>query len=300
MDEPETCNLHPETFGEHRGNGKVARLPKPIRDQINHWLLTGLSYPEIIERLGEQGQDLNPGHLCEWKKRGYQDWLLQQNWLAETRARQEPAADLSTDFDATQLNHAALQLATLHIFEALRDLVPSRPAEATEPGTEPSPRPSDDSGGSGEGSSASPSALVPAPHASSVLRSSAAAEEERITHHDSPNSALRSRHSALDLRLGGDSAAFVRLINALARASRETMLVQKYREACAKARAALTELKDPHRKLTESETRAIVLQVDKILGLRSEDNAAPKAPTPSLWPPQQSRGPSALSANQTP
>jgi len=72
--------------------------------------------------------------------------------------------------------------------------------------------------------------------------------------------------SALDLRLGGDSAAFVRLINALVRASRETMLVQKYRDACARARDTLREL-DPKRKLDESETRAIVRKVDEILGL---------------------------------
>ena len=57
-------------------------------------------------------------------------------------------------------------------------------------------------------------------------------------------------------------AAFVRLINALARPSRETMLVQKYRDACARARAALQNLKDPKRKLTESERRAILLHVD--------------------------------------
>jgi hypothetical protein len=71
----------------------------------------------------------------------------------------------------------------------------------------------------------------------------------------------------LDLRLGGDSTAFVRLINALARASRETMLVQKYRDACARARAVLRELKDPKRKLTEDERHHLILQVDEILGL---------------------------------
>jgi hypothetical protein len=46
------------------------------------------------------------------------------------------------------------------------------------------------------------------------------------------------------------------------------MLVQKYRDTCARARAALREL-DPKRKLDESETRAIVRKVDEILGLAS-------------------------------
>ena len=59
----------------------------------------------------------------------------------------------------------------------------------------------------------------------------------------------------------------------IATASRETLQLQKYRDACAHLRAALHELKDPKRKLNESETRAIVLKVDDILGLRSQPPA---------------------------
>ena len=101
------------------------------------------------------------------------------------------------DFDATEVNHAALQLGTLHIFDALREL----------------------------------------------------------------------ELGSLNKKLGGDCMAFARLINALARASRETMQLQKYREACAEARAKVRELKDPKRKLTEDERRSLILQVDEILGI---------------------------------
>jgi hypothetical protein len=191
----------PPTASAYRGNGTVARLPKPVRDQINNWMLDGVSYPDIIGRLGEQGKHLKPDHLYQWKKRGHKDWLVQQDWLAERRARQESAADLIQDCDATQVNQGALHLGTLYIFDALRDL----------------------------------------------------------------------RAGSLDDKLGGDCAAFARLLNALSRASRETLQLQKYRDACSRARAALLELKDPKRKLNESETRAIVLKVDDILGLRSDD-----------------------------
>ena len=186
----------------YRGNGNVARLPKPLRDQINHWLLDGVSYPDIIRRLGDQGKHLKPDHLYQWKKRGHKDWLLHQQWLAERRARQESAADLIHDSDVTEVNQGALHLGTLYIYDALRDL----------------------------------------------------------------------RSGSLDDKLGGDSAAFARLLNALSRASRETLQLQKYRDACARARAALNELKDPKRKLNESETRAIVLKVDDILGLHNPEN----------------------------
>src|SRR5207245_100907 len=136
------------------------------------------------------------------KKRGHQDWLVQQDWLAERRARRESAADLIEDCDATPVNQSALHLGTLYIFDALRDL----------------------------------------------------------------------RAGSLDNKLGGDSAAFARLLNALSRASRETLQLQKYREACAKARVALQPLRDPTRKLTENENRSLALMVDNILGLPSQDD----------------------------
>jgi hypothetical protein len=194
----------------YRGNGTVARLPKSIRDKINNWLLDGVSYPDIIGRLGDQGNHLKPDHIYQWKKRGHKDWLIHQDWLAERRARQESAADLIHDSDVTEVNQGALQLGTLYIYDALRDL----------------------------------------------------------------------RSGSLDDKLGGDSAAFARLLNALSRASRETLQLQKYRDACARARAALHELKDPKRKLSESETRAIVLKVDDILGLRRPDDLSDLALAP--------------------
>jgi hypothetical protein len=199
--EEQAAATQPCTPSGYRGNGKIARLPKSIRDQVNAWLLDGLAYPEIIDRLGEHGKDLKPDHFSEWKKRGYPDWLLQQDWLAQRRARQESAADLLHDCDPTQVNQGALQLGTLYIFDALRDL----------------------------------------------------------------------RAGSLDGQLGGDSAAFARLLNALSRASRETLQLQKYRDTCTRARAALQELKNPKRKLNQDETRAIVLKVDEILGLRDPD-----------------------------
>jgi hypothetical protein len=88
--------------------------------------------------------------------------------------------------------------------------------------------------------------------------------------------------------LGGDSSAFVDLIHALARASRETLLVQKYRDACAQARLTLQELKDLNRALNESETRAIVRKVDQLLGHGSINcdsmSPEPMSPHPAFFP----------------
>lgn len=187
----------PSDDRDWRRNGNVARLPKQLRDRINSMILDGVPYPTIIQSLGDSGKHLNCMNLTRWRKGGYKDWLAEQAFIERTRARQETPGELVRDFDATEVNHAALQLGTLHIFEALRDLGPG----------------------------------------------------------------------SLNQKLGGDCAAFARLINALARASRETMQLQRYRDACARARRVLDQLKDPKRKLTDDERRSLVLLVDDILGM---------------------------------
>jgi hypothetical protein len=192
-----------------QGGGKIARLPKDLRDNVNQWLLDGIAYAEIINRLGAAAAGIKPDNVGEWKKFGYKKWLLEKTFFDLVRERQQTPANLARDFDATEVNQGALQLATLHIFEALRDLNPG----------------------------------------------------------------------SLDEKLGGDCASFARLIHALARVSRETKELQKYREACAKARDLLLELKDPNRKLTEQETRAIVSHTCDILGVSS----ASKTPAHGIY-----------------
>src|SRR2546421_10696571 len=81
---PERASASPPCLAS-RGNGFVARLPRIIRDQLNQMMLDAVPYAVIIERLGEPARHLKPNHLTEWKKRGHQDWLLHQDWLAERR-----------------------------------------------------------------------------------------------------------------------------------------------------------------------------------------------------------------------
>src|SRR5438874_818178 len=64
--------------------------------------------------------------------------------------------------------------------------------------------------------------------------------------------------------LGGDIHNFARLVHALARASRETINLQKHREAGAKA--AATDLKnlDPNRDLSDTEYALLVNKMDQV------------------------------------
>jgi hypothetical protein len=67
---PPIPNLNHQT---RRRNGKIAHLPKTVRDQLNTMLADGLTYPEIIQALGDQAADLNKDNLSNWHAGGYKD-----------------------------------------------------------------------------------------------------------------------------------------------------------------------------------------------------------------------------------
>ena len=66
--------------------GKIARLPKDIRDVVNKRLLDGHPAPDIISWLNEQpavktvlekdfeGEAISQNNVSTWKKGGYHDW----------------------------------------------------------------------------------------------------------------------------------------------------------------------------------------------------------------------------------
>lgn len=75
--------------------GKIARLPEPIREQLNHRLLNGAlgkdtvpwlnAIPEVNAVLAQyfHGRPISEHNISEWRHGGYQDWLHD----LETRAR---------------------------------------------------------------------------------------------------------------------------------------------------------------------------------------------------------------------
>jgi len=73
--------------------GKIARLPKEIREQLNQQLDDGKqgkdlvswlnSIPEVQSVIGRlfRGKAINKHNLSQWRKGGYREWQAKQEWL---------------------------------------------------------------------------------------------------------------------------------------------------------------------------------------------------------------------------
>jgi hypothetical protein len=136
--EPATCNLQPATEGPspriqvpdnppiqcepRRGRGKIARLPKAARDQLNQMILDGVPYAEIPGRLGDIAKDINEDNLSSWKTGGHQEWLKEQQRVEDCRISQELTLDLAMERQGIESFQAPNKIAAALICEALADL----------------------------------------------------------------------------------------------------------------------------------------------------------------------------------
>ena len=88
-------------------NGKIARLSRNLREELNRRLRDGQqgkrlvkwlnSLPEVQEVLAEEfgGRPISEQNLSEWKQGGFEDWLRHQ----ETREWVQKLADESADLE---------------------------------------------------------------------------------------------------------------------------------------------------------------------------------------------------------
>ena len=82
---------------QKRRTSKIARLPKLVRDKLNHLLEDCLSYRAIIKELGPSAKGLIERNISSWHHGGYKDWLIEQQWREDTRLRHEAAAAGGTE-----------------------------------------------------------------------------------------------------------------------------------------------------------------------------------------------------------
>jgi hypothetical protein len=87
--------------------GKIARLPRTLREQLNRRLSDGEpgirlvewlnSMPEVQALLRREfaGRAITEQNLSEWKQGGYADWLARQETLERVRELADDAAELT-------------------------------------------------------------------------------------------------------------------------------------------------------------------------------------------------------------
>jgi len=98
-------------------NGKIARLPKAIREQLNKNLEDGMpgvrvvdwlnTLPEVQTVLTEQfdGRAINEVNLSDWKAGGYLDWQARREMLADAQELSEEAQDLKAGTSGPLAEH---------------------------------------------------------------------------------------------------------------------------------------------------------------------------------------------------
>jgi hypothetical protein len=106
------------------GNGKVARLPRKIRDQLSRMILDGITYKKIIENLGEDAKDLKENCISEWQKFGYQKWLIEYKRSEDIAATRDAAIDLIEKKAGATVQDASRTIASAQLYELLLSFDP--------------------------------------------------------------------------------------------------------------------------------------------------------------------------------
>jgi hypothetical protein len=114
--------------------GKIARLPRLIREQLNQRLENGEpgaalvqwlnQLPEVEKIIIEQfaGQPIRPQNLSDWKKGGYADWLRHQQLRQFVRWNSERADDLNTEEGDIDISDSLGSFIAAQLLIHVRDL----------------------------------------------------------------------------------------------------------------------------------------------------------------------------------
>jgi hypothetical protein len=104
-------------------NGKIARLPRPIRDELNRRFQDGKPGVQLVEWLNDLPEvrrilaegfgalPISEQNLSEWKAGGYRDWLARQETLSQARELAADAKELAQVTDGRLTDHLATVLA---------------------------------------------------------------------------------------------------------------------------------------------------------------------------------------------
>ena len=103
-------------------NGKIARLPRDVREQLNRRLANGESGVRLVEWLNSlpdsqrvlatdfSGREISEQNLSEWKQGGYRDWEARQETIWQARELAFDAIEISEAAEGSLADHLAMTL----------------------------------------------------------------------------------------------------------------------------------------------------------------------------------------------
>lgn len=101
-------------------NGKIARLPKKLRDVVNGQIRDGWTAAKIIAVLEEhEVTGVTEQNITNWRQGGYQDWLENEQRIADMQRNQEFAVKLVEEVGPGKTHEAASMLAASQLYEVL-------------------------------------------------------------------------------------------------------------------------------------------------------------------------------------
>lgn len=113
--------------------GKIARLPKTLRDAVNMALQDGATANAVIKIIeGAKGHGATNGdgseieipndqNITNWREGGFADWEKENKRLDDMRMKREFALRVVQENEGGKIHEAGLSLAASQIFELLQD-----------------------------------------------------------------------------------------------------------------------------------------------------------------------------------
>jgi hypothetical protein len=114
--------------------GKIARLPRPVRNELNRRLDNGEFCAAIVERLNgldevqralgiaHGGRPITEQNLSDWRNNGFQDWKRNQDacdWASQLACR---AGHIADEAGLMPLSESVASIATLALGKRLQEI----------------------------------------------------------------------------------------------------------------------------------------------------------------------------------
>lgn len=116
-------------------NGKIARLPKKIRDQLNRRLENAEPGAQLVEWLNTlpgarkilreqfKGEAISEQNLSRWKEGGFQDWLRHKESIEQMRWMVEQSDELEKDEGEGDFCDRVARVVTVELAQQVHRLI---------------------------------------------------------------------------------------------------------------------------------------------------------------------------------